>query len=568
MNSKNTIVPDQYFGPAVFWAALLVVCTTAWSFRLVSFLHAKDLALALGVPVALLWQHRKGQLTWQGFHRLLPLWAGLLYWQVSGLFTAEVYSYYIENLLRWTLILVAASLCLEAFRFRNGRLWLYWIFIGSAALVGTLALLQYAGLVNFLFPVYPGYDQRAYSVFGNQNLLGGWMAFNLVLLVSLHVPGQSRGLFRGLPYACVFALLLGALIISTTRSAWLAALAGLLILAITPGGLLRLRRALRKGRRFTLLLAVMAVLVLSVSAPLLMERTARTLSEADVGGQSRLWFWAGAADMVRARPWFGAGLGQFGYWSPLHQGNVLWAPGGEGYYFNELHTVHAHSEPLEWLAETGLFGMLFWGWFLFRAARKRNPALPALAVLAVFACFNTFSHSTPHILAVCLLAAAPVPPGRGGRVPGIPAFLCASLLAASFLCAVIIPSALLCRAEQAHVAGQPRESFYKDALSWPWPIPRAHESYAIALMDVERYDEAIYHLQLARRGIDTGRIHLLLAMAAAARGEDEAALYHARECLARWPGNAYAWALALERSPEEQRPQWLQARQRFLGDAE
>ncbi|OQC08328.1 MAG: O-Antigen ligase [Candidatus Hydrogenedentes bacterium ADurb.Bin101] len=566
MNIKSLILSEKNSGPALFWAGLLLCCAAAWSFRLVSFLHAKDLMLALGLPVALFCQYRSGKAGMQGVVQLAPLWLGLLFWGVSGIFTAQVPAYHVESMLRLALVLAAASLAMEAFRFRNGRLWLYGALVLSGVLVGGLALLQYAGPGRGLFPEFPGYDQRAYSVFGNQNLLGGYMAFNLALLASLFIRSRHRRLRITLLFAAAGAILLGALLVSATRSAWLAAVVGGLTVLFLPGGPARLRALVRRRTRVQWLVPLLvAILVLGLGAPLVLEKASRTFSETDVGGRARLWFYAGAWNMVRERPWTGAGLGQFGYWSPLYQGRALWNPGGEGLYFNELHTDHAHSEPLEWFAETGLFGVLFWIWFLCRTLKARSPALPAVIALLVFGGFNTFSHSTPHLLGLLLCAAAfrSAPQPEEKLLPRFAGICCAVLIPAGFIVAVIVPSALLCRAEQAPIAGDTRDALYEQALAWPWPAYRAHESYAIALIDRGNYETARTHLEAALHGTDTGRVYLLLALCAEDLGHPDAALNHARACIYRWPGNEYAWSVLLETCPEAQRPRWLGAREKF-----
>ena len=195
----------------------------------------------------------------------------------------------------------------------------------------------------------------------------------------------------------------------------------------------------------------------------------------------------------------------------------------------------------------------------------RNPALPAVIALLVFGCFNTFSHSSPHLLGLLLCAATCRTACRSEKKP-LPRFSAASgtiVIPAAFILAVIVPSALVCRAEQAHIAGDTREGFYEYALTWPWPAYRAHESYAIALLDKGLHTQARAHLEKALHGADTGRIHLLFTVCASALGDNEAAYIHALACVYRWPGNDCAWSALLENCPEAQRPQWQQAREKF-----
>ena len=531
------------------WVVILLVCAVAWSFQLTSFLHAKGLVLAVGLVVVVYAQHRNGLLSTNGFQPFIPLWFGLVVWTISGLFTAQVLSFHIEKAVYLALLLFAASLAVSVFRPPGGRLWLFRGLLLSGGVIALLALLQYGGMINRLFPVFPGYDQRAYSVFGNQNLLGGFMAVLLALLLSLFrwTPRMQRGHF--VASVALFAMLLGALLVSGTRTAWLAAVVGCgytLLMGTRPR---KTRLLLRRPRTVRVVVIVLTVIaILAVGAPLLTTRIALTFTERDVGGHARLWFWAGASRMIIERPLFGVGLGNYAYWSPYYQGKVLHAPGGEALFHNEQHTVHAHSEPLEWLAETGVLGSLFLLWFAVTVFRRRGPQTGALVALAVFSCFNTLWHSPPHVLAGLLLAGVFTPGNTASprdRKTGATLSATAILLAAAFMHTALIPSVLLSRAEMLHVVGRMPEASYRRALHWPWPNPQARKSYAIFLLDESRFDAARVQLEQALEGMDTGATHLLLAICAEARGDRKAVLEHAQACLFRWPDNVHARALAV-----------------------
>ncbi|HOM49066.1 MAG TPA: hypothetical protein PK491_11170, partial [Candidatus Hydrogenedentes bacterium] len=183
--------------PARVWAAALLLCAVAWSFRTTSFMHAKELVLvgALVIATPLQWHLRCLYTPKQRL--LLPLWAGLLFWAVTGAFQAKVHGYLLESLVRWQLYLTVVWLAVPAFSVPGGKELLYKSLIGSAWIVAVLALLQYAGALPFLFPIFPAYTQPAYSVFGNQNLLGGYVALALVLLplLALYFPGHTLSSF-------------------------------------------------------------------------------------------------------------------------------------------------------------------------------------------------------------------------------------------------------------------------------------------------------------------------------------------------------------------------------------
>ena len=182
---------------AVAWTVILIFCAIAWSFHLTSFLDAKGLVLTVGLIIVAILQLICGKISTKGVKHFLPFWLGLIVWMFTGFFTAHVLSYHIEKIIYLALILLAASLASETFYHPSGRIWMLRGLVFSGAAVGLLALLQYAGLINLLLPSFPGYNQRAYSVFGNQNLLGGYMAVNLALLVAIlpHVKKISRQKF-------------------------------------------------------------------------------------------------------------------------------------------------------------------------------------------------------------------------------------------------------------------------------------------------------------------------------------------------------------------------------------
>jgi len=508
-------------------------------------MDAKGLALAAGLCVIGGAQCFSRQVSGKGFSCYFFLWLGLAVWLFSGFFTARVLSYHVEKALYLGFAFAAASVALEAFRHPRGRVWLLRFLIISCVVVGALALLQYFTVIDFLLPPFPGYTQRAYSVFGNQNLLGGYMAMGIALLASVlsRVGRVSRTHF--FLYLTAFVIMLGALLVSETRTAWLAAVAGGAWGIAQNGAFGRHRKAFFKHRGRILTVMLLIVLLVCAGIPALMARISMTFSDTDVGANSRIWFWAGAAYMIKDMPSIGMGLGNYLYWSPRYQGKALESG---NFYHNELHTVHAHSEPLEFLAETGIVGCLFLAVFVFMVFRRNRYETPGVVALTVFACFNTISHSPPHLFAGLLLSGSVIMrnnsfPLLSRKVSGLLVVVVIAFFTVVYTAITLIPSALLNRAEQAHVGGGNPESFYLDALHWPWPNPQAHESYAIALMDASRFDAARIQLEYAAEGLDTGRVHLLQALCAEIAGDREAALYHARACLYRWPGNAVAKSL-------------------------
>lgn len=533
----------------------IVLCAVAYSFQLTSFLHAKEAVLSAGTVVLALLALARGGISYYGVGAFLPLWGMLLFSVVLG--TARVAPREVEEALRIGTLLLAAALSFDMLAYPSPRVRVIRALILSGGVVAALGLAQYVNLLPTFFPWFAGYDQRMYSVFGNQDLFGGYLAIAFALLLTeLDERDEDRrgiGLWPLWFVGILTVLFLTGLLLSGSRSAWLAAFAG--GVAAFPWKQISGSRALR----FLALAVTVIVVVATPLWPHLDERVAHTFSNEDVGGRARLWFWDGAARMIRDFPVLGVGLGNFAYWSPRYLGEALNAPGGEMHYHNELVTTEAHSEFLHYLAETGAAGAVFGLWMLARLAGKRGAAWGGLAALLVFSLFNAAWHSAPHALAGLLLAGTLLHPKQwdwrkqeaGRPVNGVVFFLLSILFAAGAVWCTLFPSYLQCRAEAVHCAGGDPLPLYERVFAHRWPNAECREEYGMALLDRDRPADAYVQLQLALEGIDTGRVYLLLGYAAERLGHMEDARAWFARCLARWPSNHEAWSHLMALSPPE-----------------
>jgi O-antigen ligase len=518
--------------------ALIVVSAVVYSFQFTSFLHAKEAVLSVGVIlVATLAAWRRVPIR-NGVRCFLPLWVGLAVALISGLAGARLWFKVIEESGRLATLLLLAGLSWEYCQDPVWRRRIGTALVGSATGIAALGLVQHFDLVPVLFPRFEHYDQRIYSVFGNQDLLGGYLAIGASLL--------AAGMFRAarqhpVRYAAM-ALMLSVLVLSGSRSAWLAALAGMLCAVPWTA-----RTARRTAAVSAALLAIVAATAL-LTWPQTSGRVTHTLSTDDVGGRARLWFWDGTLRMIRDAPWWGTGLGNYAYWSPSYLGEALAAPGGDRHYRNEIHTEHAHSEPLEYLAEIGIIGGVFGLWMLYRMVRRPGAAWGGLAALLVFAGFNAAFHSAPHAWAGLLMCAMLHVRGEFATEPDaphhrawwwLPAPL-ALVLAGLMTWTVYMPSRWLREAEDVHLAGGDAPRYYARVLAHPWPNPQAHEEYGMALLDAGRTTDAYAQFVEALHGLDTGRLHLLLGIAADRLGDRQTAAEWLEQCLRRWPDNEQA----------------------------
>jgi len=535
----------------------VILCAIAYSFRFTSFLHAKEIVLGLSLVILAIMAVARREFPGAGFAAFAPLWIFLAASIVFRLliFPAQVPSATVIEIVRWAMLLLVVAFIYDSLAVKMTAVRVLDLLILSTVIVALLGLLQYAGLLTFLFPRFEGYPQRVYSVFGNQDLYGGYVVIGLPLIVARYLDRSRCGSF----VVPALAILVPGLLISGCRSAWIAAAVGVAV------SIPYRRVDMRRFRRL-----IIAVVLLILSTALLapdatFRRLTHTLGPHDEGTWARLWFWDGALRMFSDAPVVGVGLGNYAYWSPSCLGEALYAPNGKAHFRNELYADHPHSDPLQILAEAGIIGLLCWLWIIVRLVRRGKndkkdeeagwigPEWGGLAALVVFACFNRPSESVAHSLAGLLLASMLLAGPHAdsvGSSPRVARGIASGVLAVAtvglvvfWFWAVAIPSYHLRKAEDAYLTGEPSLALYERVVRHPWPNAIAHKEYAIALAEADRKDEAYLEFQKALRGLDTGDIYLALALLAADRGDRVAARAWARECLGRWPTNSEAQQL-------------------------
>lgn len=549
-------------------AVVLGAC--AFSFGFTSFLHAKEAVLAIVLlVVSLVWIHDRRSL-WPAIRAFAPLWL-LLIFSVAihvGFGVAQVPAFTLETCARFATVLLLTA---YAFDFiggsvARGRFVVAPIF-ASALLVALLSLLQYAGLAEWLLPAFPEYGQRAYSVFGNQGLSAGYIAMSAPLALAWYCAGGKRARWALL----ALIILLAALLVSGSRSAWLAATIGALV--VVP-----LRRITPRRGLLLCGLSVMTVAIVTIAAPdATLRRLTASFSTSDAGYNARLWYWGAASRMLRDAPLAGLGPGNFQYWSPSYQGDVLQSEHGHESYRNEIHTLHAHSDPLELATETGVIGLALMVWMFLRLRKGRGAEWGGLAAYLAFGALNTTLHSAPHMLAALLFACVLLKRGpprspdssaapTDSAWPSIwaPAVGALGLFMFTFW-AVLVPSYRLSSARAAYEADDPAaEGLYVQAARAPWPAYEAAEEWAVALFEQNRVAEIEEFVQHAARGRDTWTVHYLSGALAGYRDDPDAALEAYRASLRRWPEFLPAWSAALDLAPQDERSALLSEAGKWL----
>ncbi|NNN05372.1 MAG: O-antigen ligase family protein [Elusimicrobia bacterium] len=220
---------------------------------------------------------------------------------------------------------------------------------------------------------------------------------------------------------------------------------------------------LRARRREFLAAAVAAAMLVALMIVVKVAQHSPT-----VLGSSRLYWWVAAGRMFFHRPWTGVGLGGFATAYPFFKAGVV------------ENTTHAHSFPLELIAETGIIGAASASLLahdyrrLLTGPRGDETNRVARATMAAVLCFSVININLEYFLNkfVLLFFLASLLIGR--RVPARkikPLFLvaaCAGLaLCASFWLPLLASSRLVLSGRAAQETGKNEEAekLYKDALS-------------------------------------------------------------------------------------------------------
>lgn len=279
------------------------------------------------------------------------------------------------------------------------------------------------GFVQLAFGVdllgIPMHVDRLNALFGDKYQYYG----PTLAMLSPLVFEYSRRRWPAWAWGTCFALILGAVMISGMRSAWMAI--GMVVFAYY---ILMLRKDNKELRGASIAIPVLSLLVIMMSyflSPTVQDRVQRTLvmtedieSAIDYASSWRLPIFKASIEMYKAHPVNGVGVRAFPVaypnYSPADDYHVVRHEDGTG-------ATHAHNIIMEVMADTGTIGLLgmiigfAWAWRCWRsmAAPNRQEAFPYVVALVLvlfplnshFAIYGTYTSSLVWIL-VGLWAAA------------------------------------------------------------------------------------------------------------------------------------------------------------------
>jgi O-antigen ligase len=371
---------------------------------------------------------RQVRVTWPPL--ALPL---LIFWGVlvlSSLNSASL-QHSIKEIVKWTEVLILYVLVANEMDGRWSRA-LIFVVLSTGALAAT------HGIYQFLFQAGPegfilfGRFMRAYGTFEQPNPYAGYLGLTLPLAAGLVLaavlPARGRVEGRWLLWATgCGALMLGALVMSWSRGAWLGFATAVMAMALAVVS--------RRGRIAVLVVVFVMLLAyvllaggFSLVPPSIVQRFSDFvpyLGIADVRGVEvtdanfavleRMAHWQSALAMWTENPWLGVGIGNYETVYPSYA-LPLWP----------LPLGHAHNYYLNVAAEAGVLGLaayLFvWGAALvgaWGAARRASGwywgvALGVLGVVVHLSVHNFFDNLFVHgmYLQLAILLGISIPAER------------------------------------------------------------------------------------------------------------------------------------------------------------
>jgi putative inorganic carbon (HCO3(-)) transporter len=279
-----------------------------------------------------------------------------------------------------------------------------------AVIQGLAGILQY---YDIAFTEVPGANAKPYGMMANRNLFGSAQAF--VLPFSLYVLYKGSRTWKYISGAAI-AIIIISLLLSQTRSAWLASAAAvivslLLVLIFSP---VNRKQWIIGTLTGSALVALLTLLLLAGNDEELQQsigaRTKSLVMQSDDTTQvaenvdERIKIWKKTIKLIEDKPIAGAGPGNWKLIIPSYGTEGLAWAGGH-YAPDRVHNIY-----LMVAAETGIPGALFYFgmWLLIavaafrviikpRSEEQRIMVILMLAGLAAVACDGMFSFPTERI---------------------------------------------------------------------------------------------------------------------------------------------------------------------------
>ncbi len=324
-------LPPSIERPSEIWIYLLLagsVASTLVSIAISQILLASSMILWIGAS------NRSDKKALLKLPFLPPL-LGFFVWTVAS---AMASSEPVSNILAAKKFFLCLPLFLVPAIVR-GEKKLSWIY---RALFALSALSAGVGLFQHLSNPDRDLSHRISGFMSHWMTYSGLLMLVLVLLISYALNGRVRNSRWIIPLGC---LICAAIILSETRSAWMGAIAGSVLVIL-----------LKQPRAIFGLFAIVAIAYF-VSPEKIRQRLQSSWNLQDVNTNNRLEIWGTSLRLIQDNPWFGVGLKNVDSESLRYRRNRE---------FPDWAYQHAHNNFLQIAAERGIPGLMLWMWLILR----------------------------------------------------------------------------------------------------------------------------------------------------------------------------------------------------------
>ncbi len=520
-----------YFLPYILVSSSIIFTGISYSFQFTSFLYPKEISLALFILFLIPFITKQNSVELD--LRILLVFSLVVSACLLSIFWARVPEITLIRVGEMSLIFLA---CVGVSIFYKNDIiekfifWSVWI---SGIAVAVFTILQTFGLVPVLFPTFSHYTQ-VYSVMGNQILVGGYLA-----MCTLWILERYKKLNVDYPWVGIFLLIsIAGLLLTHSRSAWLAFAIPFCIFSVMGVTM----KTFRKEIYYSLFLVGLTVLVVLSKVSL---RVMTSFSTQDIGFWVRLWIYDGTFRMITRHLPLGIGFGNFYYWLPVYLGESANSNKKFLQYSNEILTLHAHCDYLEWIAELGLLGVIaalifYFNWFI-----KRRVSMVWMCWL-ILSMFN-FTLIVAPISYLAFLSVL----GRnssefislsGAKWKWFTKFY--GMISIGLICflaiALWIPDYKLRQTEKKFLLGMDCVEDYERLISGYFTPVSVYEGLANAYIKRGDYEKAYKVLINSLEVTDSGSVYILLGRCAHMLGRDSEAMKWYKEALLRFPKNEEA----------------------------
>lgn len=236
----------------------------------------------------------------------------------------------------------------------------------AGALVSLYGVMQSLGLDPINWRSLPFEARRAFSTYGNPDLLGGFLMFPLPITIALALSEENP--WWRTAYWAMFLLTGWCLFVSAVRGAWIGGTLALIVFVIVA---FRARPRITKVDKGFLIVGALLLVILvivSLSNPNEVLNVSKRVQSIFQFGQgsalTRFQIWEAAVNAIKARPVFGFGPDTFRLVFPKYKPAAYTAAAG---YLSVADNVHDY--PLQLTAGVGIPGLLLlYGFFIWTFA--------------------------------------------------------------------------------------------------------------------------------------------------------------------------------------------------------